>query len=150
MRRHRVSWQRRWWGSWGGLWLLWQVRTIAAALRSAVVFNASCQMMDCVNLDMPHNACSPLTTQLPHSPETHSCAPQVSDRRLWKTWAHFCSPSFRLHVNDDPITCWRSRPPWVTEYIGWGANSDASNTYKPKREAQKGKYAAHYWNIFMF
>lgn len=38
----------------GGLWLLGQGGTIAADLRSAVVSKASRQMMDGVNLDMPH------------------------------------------------------------------------------------------------
>lgn len=30
------------------------------------------------------------------------------------------------------VTCWRSRPPWATEYMGWVANSDASNNYGEK------------------
>lgn len=37
--------------------------------------------------------------------------------------------------NSVPVTCWRSRPPWVTEYMGWVANSDASNSYGREKPA---------------
>lgn len=55
--------------------------------------------------------------------------------------AHFKRRVY-IHVNDSPVkmipTCWRSRPPWATEYIGWGAYSDASNTYKHTAKHRSG------------
>lgn len=45
-------------------------------------------------------------------------------------------------MNDSSVkmipTCWRSKPPWATEYIGWGAYSDASYTYKHTAKHRNG------------
>lgn len=129
-------WWRWWWCCvwWyrvsGGVIALMTGQNNSCSLHSAVVFNTSCHMMECVTLGIPHNP----SVHSPRSPDTNLCAPHWNPGPVFESWRDFF---FCLYYC--PVTCWRSRPPCATEYRGWGANSDASNTYKNTREKETSK-----------
>lgn len=116
-------------------------------------------MMDCVNLDIPHNPGSHSPLRSPHPWNSFLCCTMRNKTNVWKIWADF-RRDFYIQKNGDQDFTWMfcylleiqatlgdrvqrvGCKFWRLKHLQTHSNNTSTST--------EAKYEAHYWNIFMF